>query len=69
MALQDDLLSSLPRQLSSDQALSCEGQMMLDEMTSALKKMNSNKAPGPDSLSVELCQILGSARSVLVPCP
>ena len=53
MAFQDDLLSSLPRQLSSDQASSCEGQMMLDEMTSALKKMNSNKAPGPDSLSVE----------------
>ena len=53
MAFQDDLLSSLPLQLSSDQASSCEGQMMLDEMTSALKKMNSNKAPGPDSLSVE----------------
>ena len=52
-ALQDDLLPSLPRQLSSDQASSCEGQMMLDEMTSALKKMNSNKAPGPDGLSVE----------------
>ena len=42
-ALQDDLLSSLPRQLSSDQASSCEGQMTLDEMTFALRKMNSNK--------------------------
>ena len=52
-ALQDDLLSSLPRQLSSDQASSCEGQMTLDEMTFALRKMNSNKAPGPDGLSVE----------------
>ena len=53
VALQDDLLSSLPCQLSSDQASSCEGQMTLDEMTFALKKMNSNKAPGPDGLSVE----------------
>ena len=52
-ALQDDLLSSLPRQLSPDQASSCEGQMTLDEMTFALKRMNSNKAPGPDGLSVE----------------
>ena len=46
-------MSSLPRQLSPDQASSCEGQMTLDEMTFALKKMNSNKAPGPDGLSVE----------------
>ena len=53
VALQDDLLSSLQCQLSSDQASSCEGQMTLDEMTFALKKMNSNKASGPDSLSVE----------------
>ena len=53
VALQDDLLSSLQCELSSDQALSCEGQMTLDEMTFALKKMNSNKASGPDGLSVE----------------
>ena len=53
VALQDDLLSSLQCQLSSDQASSCEGQMTLDEMTFSLKKMNSNKASGPDGLSVE----------------
>ena len=53
VALQDDLLSSLECELSSDQASSCEGQMTLDEMTFALKKMNSNKASGPDGLSVE----------------
>ena len=53
VALQDDLLSSLQCELSSDQASSCEGQMTLDEMTFALKKMNSNKASGPDGLSVE----------------
>ena len=52
-ALQDDLLSSLSRRLSSDQASSCEGQMTLDEMTLALRSMNANKAPGPDGLSVE----------------
>ena len=46
-------MPSLPRQLSPDQASSCEGQMTLDEMTFALNKMKSNKAPGPDSLSVE----------------
>ena len=53
VALQDDLLSSLQCQLSSNQASSCEGQMTFDEMTFALKKMNSNKASGPDGLSVE----------------
>ena len=53
VALQDDLLSSLQCELSSDQASSCKGQMTLDEMTFALKKMNSNKASGPDGLSVE----------------
>ena len=53
VALQDDLLSSLQCELSSDQASSCEGQMTPDEMTFALKKMNSNKASGPDGLSVE----------------
>ena len=52
-ALQDDHLSSLPCQLSSNQVSSCEGQMTLDKMTFALKKMNSNKAPGPDGLTVE----------------
>ena len=52
-ALQDDLLSSLSRELFSDQASSCEGQMTLDEMTFALRSMNANKAPGPDGLSVE----------------
>ena len=52
-ALQDDLSSSLSRQLSSNQASSCEGQMTLDEMTLALGTMNANKALGPDGLSVE----------------
>ena len=32
--LQDDLLSSLPRHLSPDQASSCEGRMTLDEIPS-----------------------------------
>ena len=53
-ALQYDLLSSLSRQLSSHQMLSCEGQMTLDEMTLALRSMNTNKVPG----------LLGPARSV-----
>lgn len=52
-ALQEDLLSSLPRKLTFDQALSCEGEIRLDELTLAMKNMNRNKSPGPDGLSVE----------------
>ena len=59
VALQYDLLSSLSRQLSSHQMSSCEGQMTLDEMTLALRSMNTNKVPG----------LLGSARSVPMPGP
>ena len=51
---QNDLLSSLSRHLSSDQASLCEGQVTLEEITSAVKKINTNKAPGPDGLSVEV---------------
>ena len=50
---QNDLLFSLSRHLSPDQASLCEGQVTLEEITSAAKKMNTNKAPGPDGLSVE----------------
>ena len=56
-ALQYDLLSSLLRQLTSHQTSSCEGQMTLDEMTLALRSMNTNKVTG----------LLGSARSVPMP--
>ena len=75
-ALQDDLSSSLSRQLSSNQASSCEGQMTLDEMTLALGTMNANKALGPDGLSVEfygkfwdqlgpyLCRVLNACYRV-----
>ena len=70
-ALQDDLSSSLSRQLSSNQ-----GQMTLDEMTLALGTMNANKALGPDGLSVEfygkfwdqlgphLCRVLNACYRV-----
>ena len=46
-------MSSLSRHLSPDQASLCEGQVTLEEITSAVKKMNTNKAPRPDGLSVE----------------
>ena len=52
-AMQTDLLSSLSRQLTSDQAYSCEGDFTLEEITVALNKMIINKALGPDFLSVE----------------
>ena len=43
---------------------------MLDEMTLALRGMNTNKAPGPDSLSVEFyVKFWGLARSVPMLCP
>ena len=51
--VQNDLLSSLPRHLSNDQALLCEGAMTLDEIAFAVKNMNTNKCPGPDGLTVE----------------
>lgn len=52
-ALQEDLLSSLSRKLTFDQASSCEGEITLDELTLAMKNINRNKSPGPDGLSVE----------------
>lgn len=50
---QNDLLSSLSRQLSSDQASLCEGAITVDEISFAIKNMNTNKSPGPDGLTVE----------------
>ena len=50
---QDDLLSSLSRQLSPHQASLCEGAMTIDEVSFAIKNMNTNKSPGPDGLTVE----------------
>ena len=51
--LQDDLLSSLSRQLSPHQASLCEGAVTVDEITFAVKNMNMDKSPGPDGLTVE----------------
>ncbi len=51
--IQNDLLSSLSRQLSADQASLCEGALTLDEISFAVKNMNTNKSPGPDGLTVE----------------
>ena len=45
---QDDLLSSLSRRLSPHQASLCEGTMTIDEISFAIKNMNTNKSPGPD---------------------
>lgn len=71
-ALQEDLLYSLSRKLTFDQASSCEGEITLDELTLAMKNMNRNKSLGPDGLSVEfyarfwdrlaphLCQVLNA---------
>ena len=50
---QDDLLSSLSRQLSPHQASLWEGTMTIDEISFAIKNMNTNKSPGPDGLTVE----------------
>ena len=38
---QNDLLSSLSRQLSSDQASLCEGAITVDEISFAIKNMNT----------------------------
>ena len=35
------------------QALLCEGAMTIDEISFAVKNMNTNKSPGPDGLTVE----------------
>ena len=48
-----DLLSSLTNSLSADQSMSCEGQITLEEITNAVKGLNSSKLPGPDGLSAE----------------
>ena len=46
-------MSLLSRQLSSDQASLCEGAITVDEISFAIKNMNTNKSPGPDGLTVE----------------
>ena len=53
MVFQDDLLSSLSRQLSPHQSSLCEGTMTIDKISFAVKNMNTNKSPGPDGLTVE----------------
>ena len=53
MVFQNDLLSSLSRQLSPHQSSLCEGTMTIDEISFAVKNMNTNKSPGPDGLTVE----------------
>ena len=53
MVFQDYLLSSLSRQLSPHQSSLCEGTMTIDEISFAVKSMNTNKSPGPDGLTVE----------------
>ena len=53
MVFQDDLLSSLSRQLSPHQSSLCEDTMTIDEISFAVKNMNTNKSPGPDGLTVE----------------
>ena len=37
----------------SDQASLCEGAITVDEISFAIKNMNTNKSPGPDGLTVE----------------
>ena len=53
MVFQDDLLSSLSRQLSPQQSSLCEGTMTIDEISFAVKNLNTNKSPGPHGLTVE----------------
>ena len=53
MVFQDDLLSSLSRQLSPHQSSLCEGTMTIDEISFAVKNMKRNKSPGPHGLTVE----------------
>jgi len=50
---QNALLSSLPRQLLSDQSSLCEGAMTIDEISFGIKNMNTNKSPGPHGLPLE----------------
>lgn len=49
----DELLSHVNARLSVDEASSCDGQLSLQELTTALAGMARNKSPGPDGLSVE----------------
>jgi len=61
---QNDLLSSLSRQLSPDQSSLCEGAMTIDEISFAVKNMNTNESPGPNGLTVEFYRKFGD---VLLP--
>ena len=51
--VQESLLTFVTRRLSAADREVCEGALLLEEATEALKLSNRNKTPGPDGLSVE----------------
>ena len=53
------------RVLSEDEADSCEGEILEDELTQALKNMKLNKAPGSDGLTTEFYVTFWSEIKVL----
>ena len=53
LTVQEHLLSFVTRRLSDADREICEGVLLLEEATIALKLSNRNKTPGPDGLSVE----------------
>ena len=46
------------RRLTAHQAASCEGQLTFGELSRALHKIRSGRAPGPDGLPIELYRAL-----------
>ena len=54
---QQELLDSLDNRLTAEMKATCEGPVTKLELTAALKKMHSNKSPGPDGLTTEFYRI------------
>ena len=50
---QKELFSAIPLKLSEEESSSCEGDLSLDDISHAVRNLNTGKAPGPDGLSVE----------------
>ena len=60
---QQELLDSLDNHLTAEMKASCEGPVTKPELTAALKKMHSNKSPGPDGLITEFYRTFWDERT------
>ena len=63
---QELLIAYISQSLLEEDRELCEGLVMLQELTEALKLMNRNKSPGPDGLTAEFYSFFWSSLGPLL---